>query len=456
MSLPESLSTAVIPEPVLSVCQRLTERQFRAFLVGGCVRDILRGKAPKDWDVATSATPEQVQRSFDKVIPTGLQHGTVTVVTSGTHVEVTTFRTEGVYLDGRRPTAVTFKTDIKDDLSRRDFTINAMAFDPVSKQLEDPFDGRQHLALKIIRAVGDPLDRFGEDGLRALRAVRFAAVLGYAIEEQTLAAIPKTLHVFKKVSAERIHDELLKLLLSDRPEQGLELLLQTGLLAAFLPELADLAQVETDIVPGKPGNLFAFAARSVQLTPAQEELRLAALFAEVARPRTATQTADGVGYPEHERLGGELSRECLTRLKFPNKVIDKVALLVREHGVPVAAPMSDGQVRRFAARVGAQNLQALFTVMSAQRFALGDPRRTRELETFRERMKALLAQKPPLDPKGLALNGSDIMRVLGVGPSPVVGDATRYLMDLVFENPAVNERVQLTDAVRKWAENRGV
>lgn len=452
MSLPEPLETAVVPEQVLTVAKRLTERGFRAFLVGGCVRDVLRGTAPRDWDIATSATPQDVQRSFDKVIPTGIAHGTVTVLSRGTHVEVTTFRTEGAYVDGRRPTSVEFKTDINEDLSRRDFTINAMAFDPVNRELADPFGGQADLAAKLLRAVGDPLARFGEDGLRALRAVRFAAVLGFSVDARTFEAIGKTLHVFKKVSAERVHDELVKLLLSPRPKQGLQLLFQSGLLAAFLPEVAELS----GFIRGMPHDLFEFSAEAVAQTPAVEELRLTALLAEIARPRTVTETSGAIAFPDHERLGAQMARDALLRLKFANKVIDKVSLLVGEHGIAVAAPMSDGQLRRFVARVGAGHIDDLFTVLKAQRQALGNPGRLAELQAFELRLRAVLAEKPALDPKALALNGGDIMRVLNVGPSPVIGDATRFLMELVFENPALNQREELADALRKWAENRGV
>lgn len=452
MSLPKPLVDAVVPEQVLEVASRLTERGFRAFLVGGCVRDILRGVPPKDWDVATSAEPRAVQRSFDKVIPTGIQHGTVTVVTRGTHVEVTTFRTEGEYVDGRRPSAVEFRTDIKDDLSRRDFTINAMAYDPVKKELVDPFGGQTDLAAKLIRAVGDPLDRFGEDGLRALRAVRFAAVLGFEIEPSTLGAIPRTITVFKKVSHERIHDELVKLLLSPRPRRGLELLRDTGLLAAFFPELFE----QVGFQKGLALDLFTLSTLTVERVPAVLELRLAALLCEVGRPRTATPAGDTFRFPDHDRLGADLCREALSRLKFPNKTVDKVALLVREHSVAISAPWSDGQLRRFAARVRPEHLADLFTVIAAQSDALGETARRKQIDDFKNRLDALLAKKPALEPKGLALNGGDIMKVLNAQAGPVIGEATRHLMELVLEKPELNSRDELSDALRKWAENRGV
>ena len=233
-----NLHNADIPKPVLEVITRLRELGHATYLVGGCVRDMVRQVHPKDFDVATSALPEEVQRAFRKVIPTGIQHGTVTVVTGGNHVEVTTFRSEGDYLDGRRPSSVSFERDIVKDLSRRDFTINAMAYNPLDKELVDPFGGQVDLPARLIKCVGSALERFSEDGLRPLRAVRFAAVLGFTLDPATRDAIPATLAVFRKVALERVREELVKLLLSPRAEIGLRLLADTGLLDVFLPEVA--------------------------------------------------------------------------------------------------------------------------------------------------------------------------------------------------------------------------
>ena len=450
MSLPERLAEAVVPESVLRVAQRLTERGHRAFLVGGCVRDILRGIAPKDWDVATSARPEEVQRAFDKVIPTGIQHGTVTVLSRGTQVEVTTFRTEGAYVDGRRPSTVEFRTEVDDDLSRRDFTINAMAFDPVNKLLVDPFGGQRDLEAKLIRCVGDPLARFAEDGLRALRAVRFSCVLGFEVEPPTLAAIGSTLSTFKKISQERIREEFQKLLLSPRPAEGLALLQHSGLLQSFLPEVSELVGFPADAAV----DLFSLAKNAVALSPPSLELRLAALVREVAAPRAE---APELGCsPAHARLGAARARIALTRMKFPTKTIEKVSLLVREHALATGASLTDGELRRLVARVSPGNVDDLFALLEAQRRAAGDAPGLTELGVLKDRVANLLAAKPPLDPKGLALHGADIMGVLGAGPGPIVGDATRFLMDLVLETPEVNTTAALSDALRKWAKTRGV
>ncbi|HEY0095665.1 MAG TPA: [cytidine(C)-cytidine(C)-adenosine (A)]-adding enzyme, partial [Archangium sp.] len=288
MTTPASLLEADVPRPVLDVIARIHELGHAVFLVGGCVRDTLRGVHPKDFDVATSALPEEVQRAFRKVIPTGIQHGTVTVVQAGTHVEVTTFRSEGDYHDGRRPSAVTFERDIVKDLSRRDFTINAMAWNPLTHELADPFGGQVDLKARVVRCVGSAIERFSEDGLRPMRAVRFAAVLDFTLDPGTQAAIPATLPVFRKVAHERVREEFVKLLLSKREAFGLALLADTGLLDVFLPELAR-ADAEA----------ARLARTAAAAEPVDVEIRLAALLADLVSP--------------------QLAEEIGVRLKFPTK-----------------------------------------------------------------------------------------------------------------------------------------
>lgn len=390
------LSSSSVPDPVLDVLRQLRDAGYRAFLVGGCVRDLLRGKAPKDFDLATSARPEQVQALFKKVIPTGLEHGTVTVVTKGAHVEVTTFRAEAEYLDGRRPSKVDFHEDIEADLARRDFTMNAIAWDPVGGELVDPFGGQGDLTHRTIRAVRVPLERFLEDGLRPLRAVRFATVLDFTIDAETEAAITQTIHVFRKVAAERVHQEFVKLLLAPSASTGLELLRRTGLLQAFFPE----ARVEH------------FAA--VGHAPADEVVRLAVLV-----------------------LGQPKARDVLVRLKFPNKTADEAAALAQHATLP-AMVSTDAELRRWLARLDPSRAAPLFAVHDALGTAPAG---------LRSRVEAILAAAPPLSTKALALDGKAIMAALGTGPSPLVGQATRYLFDLVLEDPARNTPEGLKQAL---------
>ncbi|RKG77199.1 CCA tRNA nucleotidyltransferase [Corallococcus exercitus] len=414
-----NLHDAEIPKPVLEVITRLRELGHPTYLVGGCVRDMVRKVHPKDFDVATSALPEEVQRAFRKVIPTGIQHGTVTVVTGGNHVEVTTFRSEGDYLDGRRPSSVSFERDIVKDLSRRDFTINAMAYNPLDRELVDPFGGQVDLPAKLIRCVGSALERFSEDGLRPLRAVRFAAVLGFTLDPATRDAIPATLAVFRKVALERVREELLKLLQSPRAETGLHLLADTGLMEVFLPEVAR-ADAES----------ARLARAAVQAAPPDADLRMATLLADID---TATQAKD----------------LCL-RLKFPNKSADLIGLLVEHAKLETRVNDTDPALRRLLARVGLPQLPALLAVARA-RVQVRAPEQLPALEALAARLEALAAAKPPLSAKELALTGGDIMKTLGIGPSPKVGEATRYLVETVLDDPTLNTADELRSRLTAWA-----
>ncbi|NOK15762.1 CCA tRNA nucleotidyltransferase [Corallococcus carmarthensis] len=414
-----NLHDADIPKPVLEVITRLRELGHPTYLVGGCVRDMVRKVHPKDFDVATSALPEEVQRAFRKVIPTGIQHGTVTVVTGGNHVEVTTFRSEGDYLDGRRPSSVSFERDIVKDLSRRDFTINAMAYNPLDRELVDPFGGQVDLPAQLIRCVGSALERFSEDGLRPLRAVRFAAVLGFTLDPATRDAIPATLSVFRKVALERVREELLKLLLSPRAETGLHLLADTGLMEVFLPEVA-----------GADAETARLARAAVQAAPLDADLRVATLLADID---TATQ-----------------ARELCLRLKFPNKSADLIGLLVEHAKLETRVNDTDPALRRLLARVGLPNLPALIAVARA-RVQVRAPEQVPALEALASRLEALAAAKPPLSAKELALTGGDIMKGLGIGPSPKVGEATRYLVETVLDDPSLNTADELRSRLTAWA-----
>src|SRR5450631_14458 len=301
---------SAIPADVVRVCQRLRAQGHAAFVVGGSVRDIIIGRPPGDFDVATSAHPEETLRLFGNryAIPTGMQHGTITVLAGESpaqrHVEVTTFRGEGVYLDGRRPSTVTFSATLEEDLARRDFTMNAIAYDPEAGDLHDPFAGQGDIARALVRAVGDPILRFTEDGLRPMRAVRQATQLGFSLDSCTQAAIPKTLDSFRKVSAERIRDELGKLLLSPMPSTGIELMRVTGLLAEVLPEL--LPMVDCVQNHFHKHDVYRHTLATLDATPPDFILRLAALLHDVGKPKTQAPREDAPGeysFFRHEHVG---------------------------------------------------------------------------------------------------------------------------------------------------------
>jgi tRNA nucleotidyltransferase (CCA-adding enzyme) len=388
---------------VRSALERLLASGHEAWLVGGGVRDLLLGQAPKDWDVATDAVPEQVVKLFRRVVPTGIAHGTVTVLVPGGQVEVTTFRAESAYEDGRRPGSVQFHRDLVADLARRDFTINALAFDPVGARFRDPFGGQEDLARRRVRCVGVAAERFGEDGLRPLRAVRFATVLAFELDPETEAAIPGALGVFDKVALERRRDELLKLLLSPGVVRGLDLLRRTGLLNRLLPELDE---------PGDP-------ARNTRVDRAVAvlEVRLAALLVAVA--------------------GAE---RALERLRLPAKTMETVRALLAHPLPPDASTWSDAELRRWLVRLGPERWE-LARALAAATGADPDG-------GVGGRVAGIVAARPPLSAKELALNGADIMKELGVGPSPAVGEATRFLLDRVLERPDLNTPQQLRELLR--------
>ncbi|HEY1334477.1 MAG TPA: [cytidine(C)-cytidine(C)-adenosine (A)]-adding enzyme [Myxococcaceae bacterium] len=401
--LPESLARAVVPAGVRSVLERLLSSGQEAWLVGGGVRDLLRGQQPKDWDIATDAVPEQVVKLFRRVVPTGIAHGTVTVLVPDGQVEVTTFRAESAYVDGRRPESVSFHRDLVADLARRDFTINALAFDPIGGRFRDPFGGQEDLARRRVRCVGVPAERFGEDGLRPLRAVRFATVLEFELDPDAEAAIPGALAVFDKVALERRRDELLKLLLARGVERGLELLRRTGLLERLLPELDEAGHAQR-------------VARVSRAEPVLE-VRLAAL------------------------LGGvEHADAALERLRLPSRVVETVRALVAHPLEPDASTWSDGELRRWLVRLGPDRWELARALAQARGVdpdgALGT------------RIAGIVAARPPLAAKDLALNGAEIMNVLGVGPSPAVGEATRFLLDRVLERPDLNTAEELRELLR--------
>lgn len=384
-----------VPLEVFEVIQTLQKVGYKAYVVGGCVRDSLLGRAAKDYDVTTSATPEQVKMLFSKVIPTGIDHGTVTVLTRGEPVEVTTFRTEGKYTDGRRPDSVAFETDVEADLGRRDFTINAMAYDPVAEVLVDPYGGQEDLKARRVRAVGSPQDRFAEDGLRAIRAVRFATVLSFDLDEATFDAIKPALETFKKVAIERVQVEFVKILMSPRPSRGMQLLGLSGLLGAFLPE----------------ANPFTPQGG----TPVDLHVRLAVLMFNV-KDVVAT----------------------MERLKFPTADINKVAHLCSTRELPPTFA-SDAELRRWLAKVGPDAMDSQFYVLTA----LG--KMNAEVAT---RLLAIHHSRPPLYAKDLALNGKDVQRILNTGPGPAVGRAIRKLTECVLEDPGVNTVEGLTAILR--------
>ena len=440
---------AEVPPDVLAVCRRLRDAGHQAHLVGGGVRDMLIGRPPTDFDLATDARPEAVVALFGTTfaIPTGLKHGTVTVLSETRRpVEVTTFRGEGEYLDGRRPVSVTYVDTLEEDLSRRDFTMNAVAFDPLDVRLSDPFDGQGDLGRKLIRAVGDPLVRFREDGLRPLRAVRQAAQLEFEIDPPTRDAIAQTLDVFRKVSAERIRDELFKMLAARQPSRGLELMRQTGLLGEVIPEL--LEGVGCTQNRFHKHDVFEHTLSVVDATQSDAVGRLGALLHDVGKPR-ARQPREGApgefSFFKHEYVGAEMAEAICRRLKLANADRDRVVAMVKNHMFFYMADWSDGTIRRFVRRVGGRDgLADLFALREGDVKGRGfgeDPQE--ELGELQRRIAVVADADAALKVTDLAIDGKDVMRSLGIAPGREIGVILERLLERVLDDPSLNEREKL-------------
>lgn len=444
----------LIPSEVTAVCSLLARHQKQAFVVGGGIRDLLLGIEPQDWDLATDARPREVEQICSgaglQVVPTGIRYGTVTVYMDDLPLEITTFRVESDYRDFRRPSQVNFVAEIEADLGRRDFTINALAFDPVRSLFCDPYGGLSDLAEGKLRAVGAAEERFAEDPLRMLRAVRIAAELGFTIEGKTKHAIVRSAELLYKISAERIRDEFSRLLLALYFHQGLEQLLELGLLFIIIPELKE-GWLFPQYNPYHQYTVLTHTLEAMRYTPAVLEMRLAVLLHDVAKPRCFSRGKDGRGhFYRHNLVGAELAEQILRRLHYSNRVIREVVVLIREH--MLALNMGAPAQRRLVARVGRDLLPSLLTVRLADILAhSADQVRNSldEYESFVERLDETLAEGGSFDLSELAVDGNDIIEATGVRPGPLVGEILQQLWDEVLDNPRHNQRGYLLERAKR-------
>jgi tRNA nucleotidyltransferase (CCA-adding enzyme) len=446
---------SIVPPDVTRICERLKERGKRSWIVGGCVRDALLGKGAADWDVATDARPEELMKSFPKAIPTGLQHGTVTVVSHGHHYEVTSLRGETTYTDGRRPDAVHFVDDITADLARRDFTMNAIAVDPWSGELIDPFGGRADLDARVLRAVGDPLERFSEDGLRVLRAARFVATLEVELDPKTLSAISPTLDTYRKVSSERIRDEWVKTMKARRPSRAFEIMRETGILGVTCPELLEGVDMEQN--KWHAFTVWRHAMECVDACSGDPILRVAALLHDVGKPRTrafSDKTNDYTFY-DHDKIGAEIAEPICTRLRFSNDERARIVSLVRHHLFHYDG-WSDAAVRRWIKRVGIERLDDLYALNRADVAGKGKVKDEdfEALEALKVHVARVLEAGAALTTRDLAVDGRVLMQELGLAPGRVIGDTLTALLEIVLGDPAANERGVLLEHARKIVAER--
>jgi len=448
-------------DPVLKeISSFFTADKKEIYLVGGAVRDMLRGKKIHDWDLTTNALPEEVtaliKRAGGKVIPTGIKHGTVTVFYKNKSAEITTFRTESDYSDGRRPDNIYFTSSVEEDLSRRDFTMNAVALRLPDGVLIDPFKGEADIKAKIIRCVGDARERFSEDGLRPLRAVRFAAGLGFKIEQRTLDAIAPSLPVSEKVSWERVRDEIDKILSSPVPSSGFRLMEKTGLLKLFLKELVICRGVEQkgfhqfDVLDHC---LLAcdFAAQKEY----SHELRLAALFHDIGKPSSREIDKDGIfTFYRHEEISAKMTRALMERLKYPNAVTDKVCHLINEHMFLYEDKWTDAAVRRFIARVGEENLQDIYSLRRCDAYGFsGKASNFNSINLFSKRIDRVLGEGNAFSLKDLAVNGNDLMEE-GIPGGKIMGKILKELLETVLDDPGQNTHEKLLEIAKRIYKDR--
>ena len=430
------------------------------YLVGGAVRDMLMGKNIHDWDLATNALPEEVsgiiKRAGGKVVPTGIKHGTVTVFYKNNSAEITTFRLESGYSDGRRPDQVNFTSDVEEDLSRRDFTMNAVALRLPTGEIVDPFGGAKDIKAGVIRCVGNAAERFNEDGLRPLRAVRFAAQLGFEIEKNTLDAIGGALSVCAKVSWERVRDEIDKILASPLPSRAFRLMEETGLLKLFIGELAACRGIEQkgfhqfDVL-----DHCLLACDYAAAKGYSRELRLASLFHDVGKPQTRRVDESGVyTFYRHEEISAEMCREILERLRYPNAAIDSVCHLIREHMFLYTDEWTDAAVRRFIARIGESNLEDIYRLRRSDAYAFtGKEGDASSLLLLANRVNSILAAGRAFSLKDLAVTGNDLMET-GINPGKTMGIILNELLETVLDDPAQNTREKLLEIAGKIYRER--
>lgn len=436
-----------LPPKVNYIIETLMKRGYEAYAVGGCVRDTVLCRVPQDWDITTSATPYQVKELFRHTIDTGIQHGTVTVMIEHEGFEVTTYRIDGEYEDARHPKEVKFTANLLEDLKRRDFTINAMAYNE-TEGLVDAFDGIGDLKKGIIRCVGCAKERFSEDALRMLRAVRFAAQLGFSIEEETRNAIEELAANIKKVSAERIQVELVKLLVSEHPEQIL-MAYETGLTKVFLPEFDQMM----DTPQKNPHHCYTVGMHTVEAVKqisADKVLRLTMLLHDVAKPVCRKADEKGIDhFYGHQDMGSDMAKRILRRLKFDNDTTDRVAALVRWHDDN--PELSDKSIRRRVSRIGRDCYPALFQIKRADILAQSDYKRQQKLtyvDSYEQMYQRIIEQGECLTIKELAVSGQDLISA-GMKPGKEIGIMLKELLEVVLEEPEKNTKEALIVLVKE-------
>ena len=426
-----------IPEFISFILNRLKQDGHQAFIVGGAVRDACLQRPITDWDVATSAQPEQIKTLFCNLRLFALKHGTVTLVDSGRHFEVTTFK-------GR-------ENSLQDDLAHRDFTINAMAFDPEKTELLDPFAGHRDIGRRIIRAVGSPETRFHEDPLRLLRAVRIFAELGFRIEDETLISLIRMASLIQDVAQERIREELMKILMSPKPSAGFNLMVRTPLLKHLIPELLEGYRKQQNAYHRY--TIFKHVMETIDIVEPTPILRLTALLHDIAKPRVRKKVDGQWRFHGHEAASAILAEEVMERLKFSRDMAGKTANLIRHHFIRYDSGWSDGAVRRFIRRVGLEQVMDLLVFRRADILAHGlIDQKFDLLMELEKRVKDQIKGPVATQTQDLALDGTRVMEILGLSPGPKVGEVLNVLMEKVTDHPELNTERRLEDILEQMKD----
>ena len=437
----------ILPTPVARALSLLEACGYEAYAVGGCVRDSLLGRSPNDWDVTTNATPEQMKTCFEgfRVIETGIQHGTLTVIVDGMQLEITTYRNDGEYLDNRHPVKVTFSKHIEDDLSRRDFTVNAMAYHP-QKGLVDLFGSREDLQNRVVRAVGDAKTRFCEDGLRILRAIRFASVLDFEIAEETAKAVYDCKNLLSGIAAERIREEFCKLICGGGAVRILREYIDV--IAVFLPELGRCVGFEQN-TQYHCFDVFEHTLQALALCENDDLItRLGILLHDIGKPLCYTEDEQGGHFKGHAPIGVEITREILLRLRFDNETIHRMERLVEWHDIPLSAEKK--RVKRLLQKLSDADILRLLEIKRCDRLAHAPDFREMppELAEIPSVIDEIRAEDACLSLRTLAIDGSDLM-ALGVPEGKKIGEMLHALLDDVIDERLPNEKSALLQAAKE-------
>ncbi|QQR76936.1 CCA tRNA nucleotidyltransferase [Candidatus Nomurabacteria bacterium] len=458
MSPEKTIKNESIPSEILEVMNTLEKAGFEAFLVGGCVRDLLLNRKPKDWDITTNAVPEEIIPLYEKTVYEN-NFGTVAIILENTEdktlkqIEITPYRTEGKYSDKRHPDTVSFSKNINDDLSRRDFTVNALAYNPSKSQLIDLFEGIKDIKVKTIRTVGNSSDRFSEDALRMIRAIRFSCELGFAIESDTLQAIVETAQSISEISAERTRDEFIKIIMSPEPIVGIAMLQKTGMLKYIIPEIEQGIGCEQ-------GGAHKFDVYEHLLQALQHsadkgwplEIRLSALFHDIGKPKTRRKgIKKAYTFYGHEVVGARMARVIMERMRFPKDTIELVTSLVRYHMFfSDTEQITLSAVRRVVRNVGVENIWTLMNVRECDRVGMAKVEAPYRLRKYHAMIEQVL--RDPISVSQLVVDGNILMKELGVKAGPRMGWILNSLLEEVLDEPEKNTREYLDKRVGELNE----